>query len=274
MNFLDMFMFNATGSTAEIASFFSNFGASGDVTTALGTAGIAFKIALGAIMILGAIAMAVWMLRIAVDIVLLVFRGTKVTEGALSKLGTGQADGYASVGAYVKGNIVEIVLMILLIVFLMTGWLFQLIALAVTGFGIIGNKLLGLDIESEISSLDAKAFEDGVKSRRLESLKGEYDEQLSNLTTEVNRLYEYAKNGVPKDDARFVQASRRYTVAMGKLNTLQDPLVQGAENFNLSQSYFMKHKATTGSQVCNTNFLDPAVYKKFAIGTNTRNACS
>lgn len=242
---------------SDIVSFFNNQSSGGDVTNALGSAGIAFKITMFLIMFVGAIAMAIWIGRIAVDILLIVTRGTGATA-KLEKFGTGEADSHASVKTYFAKNIVEIIMVIILITFLMTGWLFRLIAIALSGFGALGNKLLGLDIEGALSKADAEAFSEGVSARRTVSLKVQYDEELGSARAESVRLYEMAKDGKVSDDPKFVKSKRLYTTNMARAQILSNELTgkRNAESeLKLGEGYFEQHLRVGGDGVCNDSFL-------------------
>lgn len=258
---LDSLVIGQVGSSglSDIVSFFNNQSSGGDVSNALSSAGIAFKIAMFLIMFIGAIAMAIWIGRIAVDILLIVTRGTKLGESEkVKKLGTGGSDSYASVGTYLKGNLLEIILVIVLITFLMTGWLFRLIAIALSGFGALGNKLLGLDIEGTLSAIDAEAFKENVSVRRTASLKIQYDEELGSARAEAARLYEMAKDGAVSDNPKFVKAKRLYTTNMIRADILAKELadVRNAQGeLKLEPGYFNQHLRQNGDGVCNEGFI-------------------
>lgn len=256
---------------SDIVSFFNNQSSNGDVSGALGTAGFAFKIAMFVIMFIGAIAMAIWIGRIAVDILLITTRGTKIADNeTLKKMGTVEGDkNYDSVMGYVKGNILEIVLVIVLITFLMTGWLFRLIAIALAGFGALGNKLFGLDIEGTLSSYEASNFAGQVEMRRLSSLKSQYDEELGNLRAESERLYDIAKKGAVSDDPKFLKAKKMYSMHMARADILGKSLESrsGVAEFKVDASYFKQHLKQAGNGVCNTKFLDTTILAQYTSGT-------
>lgn len=258
---------------SDVVSFFNNTSTSGDVSGALGSASIAFKVALFLIMFIGAIAMAIWMARIAIDILLLVTQGTPVGNNEkLQKFGTGEAGNYKNVKSYLGGNIIEIVLVIVLIAFLMTGWLFRLIALALSGFGALGNKLLGLDLEGALTSIDADAFKGGVEARRSASLKIQYDEELGNLRSEAARMYEIAKDGKVLNNPKYEKGKKMYTTYMVRAHILSEELRKdgrdaGAE-FKVPEDYFKQHLRSRGDGVCNESFYSPSVLDAFSVTAN------
>lgn len=100
------------------------------------------------VQIIGLVALGVWIFRIGVDIVLITMRGTTFTDN-LSKFGTSSkgSESYKSVATYLKGNLLEIILVVVLVSLLITGWIFRIFSMALSGFGSLLNKLLGLDIE-------------------------------------------------------------------------------------------------------------------------------
>lgn len=274
----NMFVVGQVGSSglADIVSFFNTQSSSGDVSGALSSAGIAFKIALFLIMFVGAIAMAIWIGRIAVDILLIVTRGTKIGDNQkLQSIGTGESSSYASVAKYLTGNIVEIALVIVLVAFLMTGWLFRLIAIALAGFGALGNKLFGLDIEGSLSAMDAEAFTENTQARRTASLKVQYDEELASAREEVTMLYEYAKKGAISDDPKFNKSKRLYTTNMAKATVIAATLkTRDTTDLKLGSGYFEQHKRTNGDGVCNTSFVVKDVAEKFDVSISCDGAAN
>src|SRR5699024_3539952 len=134
-------------------------------------------------MFVGAIALGIWIFRIAIDIILIVTRGTAIAEsGKLNKWGTSSDDkseSYSSIMGYLKHNILEIILVILVVILLFSGYMFRIIAFAIDGVGTLLNKFLGLDLSTKLSALDADAFVNNVGSQRSASLRNQYDEQLS-----------------------------------------------------------------------------------------------
>lgn len=252
---------------SDIVSFFDSQAASNDVTGALGTASMAFKVAMFVIMFIGAIAMAIFIVRIAFDILAIVLRGTNVGS-KLEKFGTGKVSESGTVSAYFKSNIVEIILVIILIVFLMTGFLFRLIAMALSGFGMVANKLLGLDIQGGLSSLNIDAYTQGVEAMRPATAKNEYDTQVGIARAELENLYNLSKKGASVESSRdyekFNKSKSIYTNALGKAGIVAKELKGDAsKQFKLPSEYFEKHTRTTGEGVCNSNFFEPAVVSQY-----------
>lgn len=273
---MNTFMLGSVTSSglSDIVSFFNNQSSSGDVSGALGTASIAFKIAMFVIMFIGAIAMAIWIGRIGVDILLIVLRGTKWGDSdKIKALGTGKEGSHGTVGSYLKGNLLEIILVIVLIVFLMTGWLFRLIAIALSGFGALGNKLFGLDIEGTFTAVEAQAYAENLSYRRSASLKGEYDEQLGALRAESERLYEISKKGTASDDPKFQRSKRMYSMHMARAILLAKQLEENGAitEFKLDKDYFKQHLRQRGNGVCNKNFVDTTIIGEY---TATFSDCS
>lgn len=266
-------MYNGGGQAglSQVSEFFNTQSATGDVGSALAGSAVWFHIAIYFIMFVGAIAMAIWIARIAVDIVLIVTKGMGKGEGGaiggIARFGTGKSDSYTSVGKYLGGNLLEIILVIVLITFLITGWLFRLIALAITGIGTLGNKLLGLDIGGKFSAMDAEAFQQQVSAQRSSSLRNQYDEKLSAAKQYSANLYEQAKSGAISDDPQFQQVKSYYTQSMVQAEILAEELESrdAKAEFKLGDGYFQQHLRQSGEGVCNTSFLTSdvmSVYNK------------
>lgn len=253
---------------STITEFFNTMSATGDVGSALSGSAVWYKIAIWLIMTIGAIAMAIWIARIAIDIVLIVTKGMGKGDGGLeglSKFGTGKSESYESVWKYVKGNLLEIILVIILITLLMTGWLLRLIAMAISGVGTLANRLLGMDIGGKLSALDAEAFIEQVGVQRTSSLRNQYDEQLASAKTYSAHLYDMAKDGAISDDPAFQQTKSFYSQAMVKADILADELESrdAKAELKLGDGYFQQHLRQSGEGVCNTSFLTQDVMSVF-----------
>ena len=260
MNNLVLMSAGASTGLGDIFSFFNNYATSGDVDGALVSTGFIFKAVLWAIIFVGAVSMAIWIARIAVDILLLVTRGTKIAESGLKKFGTGKDGGAADVKDYISKNAVEILLVIVLITFLITGWLFRLVAIALSGFGALGNKLFDLDLESAFTTTEVDSYLDQLGSRRAVSLKSEYDQMLGNARTEATRLYDYAKQGKLKTDPAYEKSMKLYSNYMYRAEAISQVMTsEKLESLNVSENYFTQHLSTKGSEVCNTNFIEASV---------------
>lgn len=267
MNHLTL-MSTSTG-LGDIVSFFNNYATSGDVDGALVSTGFIFKAVLWVIIFVGAISMAIWIARIAVDILLLVTRGTKIAESGLKNFGTGKDGGAASVKDYISKNGIEILLVIVLITFLITGWLFRLVAIALSGFGALGNKLFDLDLESAFTTTEVDSYVEQLPSRRAVSLKAEYDQMLGNARSEATRLYEYAKQGKLKTDPAYQKSMKLYSNYMYRAQAVSVTMTnEKAASLNVKDEYFQQHLSTKGSEVCNMAFIDESVsdlYSSFAL---------
>lgn len=241
---------------SDIVSFFNTQSVNNDVAGSLLNASLAFKISMGIIMFIGALAMAIWIGRIAVDILLIATRGMGKLE-KLANFGTGKADSYSSVANYLKGNLLEIVMVIVLIAFLMTGWLFRLIAIAISGFGMLANKLFNLDVNGGMSKLSAQSFKEGVDMMRVQEQKAKYDEELGAMKSQSDILYQYASEGKEKDSSTFITAQRAYTVHMARANYLSTKLESKSKSLNLNKAYFKQH--IDSRLGCNSAFYDATV---------------
>lgn len=254
-----------------ISEFFNTQSAAGDVAGALSDTAIWFKISMWLIMIIGAISMAIWIARIAADILLIATRGMmseKVT-GHITKFGTGKSENYTNVKTYLGNNLLEIILVIVLITLLMGGYLFRLIALAISGIGALGQRLFNLDIGGKLSALDAQAFSEQLGVQRSASLRNQYDEQYAAVSQYSAELYDMAKNGSVSDDPNFNKVKSLYTQSIVKAEAISAELT-GRENvvseFKLGEGYFTKHLRSSGSGVCNESFLVDNIVQTFSVG--------
>lgn len=254
---------------ADIVSFFNGMSSSTDVGGALSNSAIVFKIAMFLIITIGALAMGIFIARIAVDILVLTLRGTAVAS-KLSKLGTGKADSSGSVGDYIKGNLVEIIIVIILIFFLMSGALFRLIALAINGFGALGNKLFGLDVAGALSAMDIESYKSSVVSIPKSQQKQRYDEQVGIMKAELRNLYDMSEKGQTSSGSvkhleKFERAKRTYSHAFGQASVLSESLSGTAQDFKLPSTYFEQHTDGTGLQpICVNSFIDTSVTEKYS----------
>lgn len=257
-------LMSTSSGLSDIVSFFNNYATSGDVDGALVSAGFLFKAVLWLIIFVGAISMAIWIGRIAVDILLLVTRGTKVAESGLKKFGTGKDGAAADVKSYIGQNGVEILLMIVLITFLITGWLFRLVAIALSGFGALGNKLFNLDLEASFTTTEITSYKEQLPARRAVSLKTEYDEMLSNTRAEAVRLYGYAKEGKLKTEANYQKASKMYSTYIMRAQAIADVMTgEKAASLNVKADYFNQHLSVKGDELCNESFIDDAIREMY-----------
>src|SRR5699024_247532 len=111
-----------------IKEFFNTQSSAGDLSSVLSSTSLWFQIVVWIIMFVGAIALGIWIFRIAIDIILIVTRGTAIAEsGKLNKWGTSSDDeskSYSSIMGYLKHNILEIILVILVVILLFSGYMF------------------------------------------------------------------------------------------------------------------------------------------------------
>lgn len=245
---------------SDIVSFFNTQSVNNDVAGTLMNTGLAFKIAMGLIMFIGAIAMAIWIARIAIDILLLATNNMGKLD-ALEKFGTKQG-GYGSVAEYLRGNLLEIILVILLITLIMTGFLFRLIGVAISGTGMLLNKLFNLDVDGGLSKVSGQSYKEGFDLLRLPEKKVQYDEALGGLKAQADILYNYASEGMEKDNPKFISAQRAYTVQMGKAMYAGTKLTNSASKLNLNSAYFAQHLSS--ADACNSSFIDTTVLSNYS----------
>jgi len=272
---------DSSSNVSIIKEFFNSQSSAGDLTSVLSNTSLWFQIVVWLIMFVGAIALGIWIGRIAIDILLIVTRGTTVGENpSLQKWGTSSSnkqDSYSSVLGYLKHNLLEILLVILVVILLFTGMFFRIVAMAIDGIGTLANRLFGLDIGGKLSALDAEAFVNNIPSQRSESLRNQYDEQLSGAREYANQLYDLAKSGTVSDDPKLQKAKSHYTQAMVKANILGDELEQRgvAAEFKLGEGYFQQHLRQSGDGVCNQEFILDDVVDTFNVsGANANISCN
>lgn len=256
---------------ADIVSFFNGMSSSNDVGGALSNSALAFKIAMVFIMFVGGLAMAVWIGRIAIDILVITLRGTGV-EKNLGRFGTGKSDTEGTVGSYIKNNLVNIILVIILIFFLMSGFLFRLIAIALSGFGALANKLFNLDVQGILSTVDIEAYKEGIQAQRPTTNKQNYDSEVGVMRAELANLYDMAEKGQNSTSNKYVEkyskSQRTYTHAFARASLLAsdeggnlDP-----QQFKLPKDYFTQHKdGKSLSPICVEQFLDDDVLKGYGV---------
>lgn len=258
---LDMFVLGASdlvssSGLSDIVSFFNTQSTNNDVSGALIDAQLAFKISMAVIMFIGAFAMAIWIGRIGIDILVITLRGIGKGD-ALAKYGTGNGQASTSVADYFKKNMVEIILVILLVAILMTGWLFRLVALAISGFGMLANKAFNLDVTGGYSKLAGTSFKENVKMMRPTQLKNMYDEEYGAVKTQADVLYDLASKEADTKSDKFVRAKREYTVHLAKAETIAETVRNKASSMNMSKTYFDQHKQAVNG--CNRSFFDKTI---------------
>src|SRR5574344_1263802 len=125
----------AQAGLGEIVNYFNVRSAMTDVSTAMGITNFLMSAAILIVSVLGFIALAIWVLRIGVDILLITLRGTSVAD-KLTKFGTNEdKTSYDKVSSYLQKNMVEIILVVVLVSLMVTGWLWRIFAFALQGVG-------------------------------------------------------------------------------------------------------------------------------------------
>lgn len=253
----------------QVVQFF-NVRASGvDLTSAIGVTDVLMTIAILIVSILGFIALAIWVTRIGVDILLITLRGTEIAA-KMSKLGTSQdTSSYNKVSDYLKKNFVEIILVVVFIGLMITGWLWRIFAIALNGFGSMLNYLLGLDIDGLISGADAEAWKSNIQNQTYPTIRDEYEQNVAAAQGYLKELYDMVD--VDNNDPRKLAVRRKYSVALSKASHI----AQSGESANiidelkLYDGYFDRHKR---NDVCRSTFFESASMAHFGgvyqCGTN------
>ena len=238
------------GALQQVIKFFDVKATTADVSTAMDVTGIFIQFATILVQIIGFIAISIWIARIGIDILLLTTKGTEFAN-KMEKFGTGKSDHYESAVAYIKGNLVQIAIMVVLIVFLITGWIFRLFTIAMSGIGMILNRLLNLDVGAIWTQQEVLAWQDNYKSSTNAQKLALYDNAVSEAQGYAQTLYDM--KGIPKDDPNRQEIERNYTNAMMQANYVEK---EGggtlATALNKSSDYFTRHKRTDA--ICNSHF--------------------
>lgn len=244
------------GALQQVIKFFDVKATTADVSTAMDLTGIFIQFATIFVQIIGFFAISIWIVRIGIDILLLTTKGTEFAN-KIEKFGTGKSDHYESAVAYIKGNLVQIAIMIVLIVFLITGWIFRLFTIAMSGIGMILNRLLNLDIGATWTQQEVIAWKDNYESSTNAQKLEMYDNAVSEAQGYAQTIYNDMK-GVPKEDPDREEIERNYTNAMMQANFVEKTGGTAlAEALNKSSDYFKRHKRTDA--ICNSHFqLDDA----------------
>lgn len=239
----------------EVQAYFNVKAQTNKIQNAIGVTNSFITIAIWFVQVLGFFCIGIWTVRIGFDILALVTRNLGVAKFAQT-WGTGKEGTYDSVGAYLKGNGLEIVMVVILAVLMMTGLLWRVLSLALGGIGTMLNKIFSLDLDGILSASDAIGYIENLESRKPESLRNEYDEHLGSVQSLVSQMYDLAKDGVTNGDPQYKAISRQYTTAMAKAELISKTNVikNYASQLKLDSSYFSKHKYD--ANVCNKSFLD------------------
>lgn len=238
-----------------VQSFFDMKSQTAGIENAMGITSPFITFTIWVIQVLGFVAIGIWFLRIAVDVIALATKNLEFAE-KIQKFGTGKKESYESTMAYIKGNGVEIVLVITLTVLMMTGLLFRILSLALGGIGTILNVVFNLDLDGLNSAADAAAFVENLETRKPASLRNEYDKHLSSAKGYADQLYAYAADGLSKNDPDYQAVSRKYTTALAKAELISktDVIKNFGKQLKLGDAYFEQHKYN--ADVCNKKFVD------------------
>lgn len=245
------------GAMQQVIRFFDVKVATTDVSNSMALTGVFIQAATMMVQIIGFIAISIWVLRIGVDILLLTTKGTAIAE-KLDGFGTGDEKNYESATAYISGNLVQIALMVVLIVFLITGWIFKLFSLSMTGIGMILSRILSLDVGAAWSQQEVLAWRDNVMSSTNAQKLAIYDEAVSEAQGYAQSLYDM--RGAPKEDAMRQEMEHKYTNAMMRaqfINTGEGGGSSLAEALNKPDDYFGRHLRTDA--ICNAHFLEDSM---------------
>lgn len=239
------------GALQQVIRFFDVKATTADVSTAMDLTGVFIQFATIFVQIIGFFAISIWIARIGIDILLLTTKGTEFAN-KMEKFGTGKSDHYESAVAYIKGNLVQIAIMIVLIVFLITGWIFRLFTIAMSGIGMILNRLLNLDVGAIWTQQEVIAWKDNYESSTNAQKLELYDNAVSEAQGYAQTIYNDMK-GVPKDDPDRQEIERNYTNAMMQANYIETTKgTELAAALNKSSDYFTRHKRTDA--ICNEYF--------------------
>lgn len=236
----------------SMSSYMQNMTSSGDIDSALGSTAVIFKVAVFIVMVIGGLALAIWTVRIGADILTLALPKSKLTDN-IAKIGTGKAENYDNVMDYIKNNLVNTLLMLTLIVFLVTGWIFQLAAMVMSGFGLLINKIVGIDVEQSIAEFDSQNYDAKASLMRPNQLKQEYDENVAGMRSQAQIIHEAAGGNPDPKDPKIQQYLRQYALYYARAHISGDKVSES--DFNLESGYFTTHRTSGGSGPCNASFL-------------------
>lgn len=244
-----------------INSYMQTMTASGDVSAAMGTTAYLLKLTVFLVMVAGGLALAIWVFRLAADILALALPAGKASE-RIGKLGTGRSQDYDSVMAYLKDNAVNTILMIILIAFLVTGYLFQIVGMAMTGFGLLINKLVGIDVEEVLMEFNHQEYETQVLLMTPAQVKAEYDQSIAGMRSEAQMIHSIgAQNSYDINNEQLRQHLRQYALHYQKANTIggtggSSGAVTASNYPNLESGYFNTHNVGGRNGVCVAGFFD------------------
>lgn len=238
----------------SVQAFFNLKSQTAGIENAMGIANPFLTFVIWATQVIGFFAIAIWMLRIAVDIICLTTKNLSFAEG-IAKFGTGKEGSYDSVKAYISGNGLEIISVVILTVLMMTGMLYRILSLALGGVGTVLNFIFDLDLDGINSATDAASYKEQLSARRNTNMRNEYDQRLTEVRGFADQLYQMAQEGTKPSNPTFQKVKRNYTTALAKAELLSDAIgTTGADELKVGQQYFEQHKYD--KNVCNTEFLD------------------
>lgn len=267
-----------------INSYMQTMTASGDVSAAMGTTAYLLKLTVFLVMVAGGLALAIWVFRLAADILALALPAGKASE-RIGKLGTGRSQDYDSVMAYLKDNAVNTILMIVLIAFLVTGYLFQIVGMAMTGFGLLINKLVGIDVEEVLMEFSVQDYETQVMLMTPAQVKAEYDQAVAGMRSEAQMIHSIgAQNSYDINNDQLRQHLRQYALHFQKADAIGGSSASGTSggavdrnNYpNLEDGYFGAHRTGGRNGVCVEGFFSHSFIQdemgSSGVSCNARNS--
>lgn len=258
----------------SIRSFFDMKAQTDNIAYATGITSPFISFTILAMQVIGFIAIGIWMLRVSADILAISLPQT-AGNGFVKKFGTNAEGKYDTAGNYIKENLVNVIAVTILVVLLMTNYLFRILSLFLGGVGTVLNVVFGLDIDGIVSASDASAFVNQLGTRQGTDLRNEYDSQLGTVKQFANQLYQYSQEGLSVNDSVWKSASRKYTTAFIKAEAISKQLTStniATNELKLGNSYFQQHKEN--SSVCNTKFANADVQSAWkTAGTTTNITC-
>lgn len=240
----------AQAGLGQIVNYFNVRSSMTDVSTAMGITNFLMSAAILIVSVLGFIALAIWVLRIGVDILLITLRGTSIAD-KLRKFGTNDDKGsYDKVSTYLQKNMVEIILVVVLVALMVTGWLWRIFAFALQGVGGMLNFLLGLDFNGMMSSTDFNAWKENIGQKRPEAIRNEYDEYSGRAASTLEQLY--GMTDVDNTNPEKQNLIRQYTIALYQAEHIGTTYGnQLATTLKTDANYFKRHQ-----NACAKGYLD------------------
>lgn len=248
-----LFLIGSAGAQAglgEVVNYFNVRSSMTDVSSAIGITNFLMSAAILIVSVLGFVALAIWVLRIGIDILLITLRGTQIAD-SLRSLGTSKdAENYDKVSTYIRKNLVEIVLVVVLVALMVTGWLWRIFAIALQGVGGMLNFLLGLDFNGMMSTVDYEAWKENVMTQRPAAVRNEYDEYTGAAASQLEQLY--GMTDVSNENPAKQDLIRQYAIALARAEHISSTQTNLASTLRLDANYFDRHK---NSAVCNGGYI-------------------